>query len=423
MSSRYYTGRRNSDSAGSDDSYDSRHSRSTAPTVYSIKPSLRHFDTDISQLKLTKAWADCFSDRDDDTHSIAESFASTVASVEDLDDSLDYQVPPDTHDYETYDYIPTAYPSTPEEFAQLFPSARRLYIHHDDTADGNMNLRLDTETRTQDGRPIDLTLFHLRMQDLKKREFSFRRYCRDSGREICHSSRKYAKPAVQRRPAIQRSVSNALASLKSMTSDRSSIKPMKRHDSGYGSMLGDDGSEDDSFMSSAKDIPIPTNTTLLEFSNYAHVELKRRGAKSSKRYDFDYWGKSYTWKRTVRKCGSKKEISYHLYSSSSSEAVAHIVPEPMSPYEQEEEERKGGWIAPSSMWISDSRILNAANDIADVIVATGLLAFVDDCIKNKWHRKDRFQFPIITPTSEKKLGLEYIGPKRLIDGIFNRGTV
>lgn len=362
MTSRYSKVRRNSDSAGSEDSYDSGHSRSTAPTVYSVKPSLRHFDIDISQLKSRKEWADCFSDQEDDTKSIAESLASTVASVDDFGDGLEYEEPPETHYYETYDYIPTAYPSTAEEFAQLFPSARRLFVHHDDTADGNMNLRLDTETMTQSGRPINLTLFHLRMHDLKKREFSFRRYCRESGREICHSSRKYTKPPTHRQPAFQRSVSNAFASLKSMTSEKSSIKPIKRQDSGYESIQG---MEDDSPKLSASSIPIPTNTTLLEFSNYAHVELKRRGTKSSKRYEFNYWGQSYTWRRTVTKCGSHKETSYHLFSSASSVPVAHIVPDQLSAYEKEDEEKKGGWIPPSSIWISDPRILSSTTDIAE----------------------------------------------------------
>jgi hypothetical protein len=48
------------------------------------------------------------------------------------------------------------------------------------------------------------------------------------------------------------------------------------------------------------------------------------------------------------------------------------------------------------------------------------MAFVDDCIKNKWHRKDRFQFPVLSPPTEKKFNMEYVGPKKLIDEIFNR---
>ena len=61
------------------------------------------------------------------------------------------------------------------------------------------------------------------------------------------------------------------------------------------------------------------------------------------------------------------------------------------------------------------------SNLQSVIVATGLLALVDDCIKSRWHRKDRFQFPVPMPIlSSRKINLEYIGPKRLIDEVFNR---
>src|SRR5438045_7130949 len=91
-----------------------------------------------------------------------------------------------------------------------FPSSRRLLIQHDDsTLDGNMNLRIETEHNG--GKPPH-QLFHLRMHDLKSRQFSFRRHCRESGREVCHCNRKLALPLVER-PGLQRSVSNALANL------------------------------------------------------------------------------------------------------------------------------------------------------------------------------------------------------------------
>ena len=363
MSLRLAPIRRNSNTS-SECSNDSNRTKSTAPTVYSVKPSLRHFDTDISQLKATKEWAESFACAPQDPRSSAVSYASTIASEEDIDEQdFAYEEPPDYH-YEAY--TPTAYSSTPQEFAEYFPSTRRLCLHHDDTIDGNMNLRVDTEARTGSGRKVDLTLFHLRMHDLKTRDFSLRRYCRDSGREVCHSSRKYTKPASRKRPAFQRSVSNAFASLRPKTGDKS-VKSLTRQDSGYESMKDLDHIDhtDDSLHSATKNLPIPTNTTMLEFSNYAHVELKRRGAKSSKRYEFEYWGTSYFWRRSVRKCGSTKEISYHLFASKSNDAVAHIVPEPMSPHEQEEEERKGGWVPPSSMWISDPKVINAQSDIAE----------------------------------------------------------
>ena len=359
---------RRSSNASSEASDGSDHSRSTAPTDYSYKPSLRRFDIDISQAKAAKGQAEDFCDERDYRQSV-DSFASTIASEIDLEeDALEYDEPPEVQ-YDRYEpCTPSAYVSTPSEFAEYFPSTRRLCIRHDDTVDGNMNLRVDTETHTESGRKIDLTLFHLRMHDLKRREFSFRRYGRDSGREICHSSRKYTKPVSQRRPAFQRSMSSALASLRSMTGDKSSIRSPKRYDSGYGSVKDSEGSEaadEPSRLSNSKNLPIPTNTTMLDFSNYAHVELKRRGTKSSKRYEFSYWGTTYSWRRSARKCGSSTDISYRLYSPTSSDPLAQIVPEPISPYEAEEEERKGGWIPRSSMWISDSKLISALTDVAE----------------------------------------------------------
>ena len=101
----------------------------------------------------------------------------------------------------------------PEEFAAYFPTDNRLTIKHDDTTeDGNTNLRIDTLAQTRDGSPVDLTLFHLRMYDLKKREVSLRRYCRESGKEVCHTNRKHHKPSNITRAGLQRSVSSVLNS-------------------------------------------------------------------------------------------------------------------------------------------------------------------------------------------------------------------
>ena len=80
---------------------------------------------------------------------------------------------------------------------------------------------------------------------------------------------------------------------------------------------------------------------------------------------------------------------------------------------------------PSKSQLRDSDELSVrsfiCSDQTSVIVATGLLALVDDCIKSRWHRKDRFQFPIPMPMlSTRKMNMEYVGPKRLIDEVFNR---
>ena len=168
-------------------------------------------------------------------------------------------------------------------------------------------------------------------------------------------------------------MSNALASLRSKSDNRmATVSSLKRSDSGYDSM-SDDGGDDVKpckfgcrASSKGGTLPLPTNTTKIEFSNYAHVDLKRRGTKSSKRYEFEYWGEAFAWKRSAKKVGKAKEISYHLYNTETLVSVAHIVPIPMTPAEACEEERKGGWVPPCSMWISDGRILQASTDVAGV---------------------------------------------------------
>jgi len=56
-----------------------------------------------------------------------------------------------------------------------------------------------------------------------------------------------------------------------------------------------------------------------------------------------------------------------------------------------------------------------------VIVATGLMALVDDSIRRKWHSRRHHQL-ILSLSSSFKMDMEYIGPKRLIDEVFNRGN-
>jgi hypothetical protein len=267
------------------------------------------------------------------------------------------------------DFSSGAIPSSPPDFALYFPSKRRLQIKHDDsTLDGNMNLRVDTEVTAPEGNRVDLTLFHLRMHDLRNREFSLRRYCRDSGREVCHSSRKYTKPGAARTPGLQRSVSNALSSLRSKSDAKSGTKTtLKRSDSGYGSLFEEDGDADARRVSpkGGSGIPLPTNTTHLEFSNYAHIDVKRRGAKASKRYEFEYWGISYAWKRLESKVGRVKEVSYHLVAAGSARTIAHIVPDVLTDAELSVEDAKGGWVPPSTLWISDDHTARGPTDVAE----------------------------------------------------------
>ena len=57
-----------------------------------------------------------------------------------------------------------------------------------------------------------------------------------------------------------------------------------------------------------------------------------------------------------------------------------------------------------------------------VIMATGLTALVDDCIKRRFHKKKTVQLVLPMPMIKNpmKMNLEYVGPKRLIDEVFNR---
>lgn len=367
------------DSRHSDES--SQDSHSTAPTSIhsSPRPSIPHCqpnrpiyhqkkDINLSPYDISPAATQY-------PRSSQETYDSTLSSQEDLFDE------PESYDpeYEVPDYKEVVEnflrPSTAQDFARYFPTTKRLYIRHDDTSiDGNMNLRVDTEVGHGLEREV-IQLFHLRMHDLKKREFSLRRYERSSGREVCHSSRKYAKPAEKRPTALTRSVSNAFASIRkpslsrthSTASTSSPTGGIKRHDSGYGSASESD-SDIEAFTASKKAAAasmIPTNTTKLEFSNYAQIGVKRRGARTSKRYEFEYWGHSYLWKRVTEKDGEREAISYHLFKGDSGVAVAHIVPELRSPSQIRTDQLVGGWIPPCQMWISDRSVLTAVTDVAE----------------------------------------------------------
>lgn len=296
-----------------------------------------------------------------DPRASTETYASTVPDDEEVDEEEDdpeYAVP----DLPLEHLRDEPIPCTPLEFAQLFRSTRRLHVAHDPTTeDGNLNLRVDAKVSASDGRRHDFTLFHLRMYDLKRREFSLRRYCRDSGREICHSSRKRATPTTATadwRPAIRRSVSSALASLRGRHEPKTStVSGLHRRDSGY-------ETDDPATPTRPRQLPLPSNTIKLEFSNYAQVEMKRRGTKGAKRYECEYWGRRYTWKRSMRREGSRLEISYHLVNDLG-DVLAHIVPVPLTTAQARQEQETGGWVPPCSMWISDERILRGSADVAE----------------------------------------------------------
>lgn len=342
-----------------------------------------------------------------------QSFTSTIAEEDDLDEQLpEFSVP---HDMEPIPEASNVIPATPSDFSQLFPSNRSLLIHHDDsTDDGNMNLRVDTEV-TINGQFWDMTLFHLRLQDLRNRECSLRRYCRDSGREVCHSSRKQQKQATEKRPGFSRSLSNALTSMRSPSGSK--VPTLSRNDSGYGSVRSS-GSIDDEWIQSpgqpakVQEAPL-TDTIKLEFSNYAQAAIKRVGSKGNKRYEFEYWNVQYAWRRLVQRDNSGKKISYYLTKNGSDVKLAHITPVRLDANEAELEHDKGGWIPPCRMRIVDKSILSAQKDLSDVVVACGLMALVDDAIRTRL--ESHAERSLLIPSS-----VQYIGPKRLINEMFNR---
>ncbi|OBT50468.1 hypothetical protein VE04_09442 [Pseudogymnoascus sp. 24MN13] len=408
-----YTHKTRTDTVSSALSRTSRRSDESYTSTTSSR--LRHTSTRIfHDSRRDSARSSCSSSR---RSSGADFYAEPEEYGED-DEDEDYTTP----DYTTNDddlhpqpASTTPVPTTPHDFASFFPSHRRLTIAHDTSAE-DMAMNLVISTTPEGGLKTPMQLFHLRMHDVPTRAFSLRRYCRESGREVCHSVLRQGGEKVKQQkkptkhPKLQRSMSTALATVTrggvkradtwGASSNKSSYPPPHptplltiptRHDSGYATNAADD---DDDFSSSDSEdndeefSPTPlsslpgkkgkkgkTNTTHLEFSNYAHVDLTRRGsAGKGKRWDFEYWGTPYSWKREGE--------SYHLVPTSNSSgnnvgAVAHIVPDVLTPSQIREEEKEGGWIPKCSFWISDPKLLRGG-DVADVVVATGVLALVDD---------------------------------------------
>ncbi|PHH59798.1 hypothetical protein CDD81_2565 [Ophiocordyceps australis] len=262
-----------------------------------------------------------------------------------------------------------ATPSDATSFARLFPSRHRLAIRLDDAAADGMNVRVDTEAAP--GHAVQL--FHLRMRNLARRDFSLRRYARASGREVCSSSRAFA-PAPSVAFALR---SLRRASLSSMHSFAASAEHVAASSSSLAS------SDCIAEATQAADVHglVPTDTIRLEFTNYARVDLHRRSRRAV-RYSFEWWGRKYAWRRAVDK--TLGSVAWHLVCQGAAEPVAHVVPDLRSPSQVDADKRAGVWLPPCYMWISDQSIVDALTDVADVVVATGLIALVDDCILNRW---------------------------------------
>lgn len=364
-----------SNRTGSEQSYE------TAPTEYSThntRPSIPRHETCLGRVEGQAS--NYFTAQDvDRARSVSQSYTArssvdTYASTseeelaDEFDDVPEYDVPQYNHEPVLHDAIPT----TARDFADLFPTSKRISIRHDDsTIDGNMNLRIDTQLEGHRGQKQNYTLFHLRMHDLRTREFSLRRYCRESGREVCHSIRKYKAPASERRPVLQRA-STALAGLMHKPESRpSTAAGLKRSDSGYESIRNavkedDDDSRPKTAGYSRGRALMPTNTVKLEYSNYAHIDVKRRGAKGNKKYAFEYWGHDYSWKRMVDKSLDHESVSYYLVrADNEKEPLAHISPLRLTRDQAHAEAAMGGWIPPCYMRITDEEILASTSDISE----------------------------------------------------------
>ncbi|KAM0562413.1 hypothetical protein ACHAPJ_002103 [Fusarium lateritium] len=321
-------------------------------------------------------------------------------------------------------------PSTPQDFSRLFPSLDRLAVRHDDcTSDGNMNLRVDTvvpfgHTR----RTLAVQLFHLRMHDLARREFSLRRYCRDSGREVCNAKRAYApaptNTVAAARPALQRSMSSAMRTMTTpFHRSTASTSSIFKHGNGTSASTTSDNASvwsgshhetPESQTPKPKARMVPTNRIKLEFSNYARVDIARRGGRTNKRYEFQWWGHTYAWKRVIDK--NLNVVSFHLVRDGHGAPVAHIVPEMRSPNQILDDEMAGAWVTPCYIWISDSSIIDAITDVADVIISTGLISLVDDCIKERWQAKKPSHRAIRNNTSE----VNHSNPRSFMHSFFQR---
>ncbi|KAJ6444885.1 hypothetical protein O9K51_03286 [Purpureocillium lavendulum] len=379
--------------------------------------------------------------------------ASTVHLPSPADACIPAALPP----YRTLIPIdPSLRPSDPYTFARLFPSLDRLAVRHDDaTPDGNMNLRVETVVAPAIGnghsasgvgsgpgpvlgarrRPATVQLFHLRMHDLARRDFSLRRYCRDSGREVCFSKRAYAPSGVgtsssatntfQRalrsvvKGPFRRSSSSSSASSASgaangdasaAASPRNSLAFPRRPSTGgstatthtaSSSCWSRRGSTASSASLSGKPLSgvaagaaahpppqvlVPTDTIKLDGGGNGSM------SGATKAYEFEWWGHRYAWRRAVdRALGT---VSFHLVrDGDEAAAVAHVVPEVRTPTQVYAEDRAGGWVPPCYMWISDPSVVDAMTDVADIIVATGLIALVDDSIRERWPLKKQAHVP------------------------------
>ncbi|KHJ33194.1 hypothetical protein EV44_g5964 [Erysiphe necator] len=307
----------------------------------------------------------------DVTHSPTETYVDSNENIDVVgDESPVYCIYPSFQELKSRVITTELRATNSTNFAEHFPSSRILSICHDVlSSDNHMNLRVDTEDINHRGM---VQLFHLRLQDVQMRQSSLRRYERNSGREICKTSRKLV-PAT---PMFPRSVSTALAHIKLPSSPSNLLQKFWPDTSSHWGI----STKCPQYSINSSSNHIESNIIRLEFSNYAQVEIKcRSGRRLGKRYEFEYWGNNYAWKRVGKREAKYKGVSYHLHRAGHASAVAYIVPELQNQWQQYQERKAGNWVPPCGMWIAEAA-LTEGNDVADVIIATGLMALVDDNI-------------------------------------------
>lgn len=77
----------------------------------------------------------------------------------------------------------------------------------------------------------------------------------------------------------------------------------------------------------------------------------------------------------------------------------------------------------SKLTATDLLELHSLTRRLSVVISTGLIALVDDSIKRRWHSRHGRQLLLpISRSSSFRMNMEYIGPKRLIDEVFNRSA-
>ncbi|TGZ82569.1 hypothetical protein EX30DRAFT_329930 [Ascodesmis nigricans] len=293
-----------------------------------------------------------------DRYASTSTYQSTKSSATDVESEYEAE-PYNSYTDPSYLREPAeerAVPATPSEFAELFPTTNRLMIKHDEsTYDGDRNLR------------------------------------------VAHAKRRFEKSS-QLRPALTKALTTSFRGKSDLP-----WGPVQRQDSGYHS----EGEEE----TEVQDVKAPkhTNSMSLEFSNYAHVELTRRNATAVKKYDFEYWGTSYTWRRTV---GANDFTSYSLTNNKSGKTVATLTPDP-------DGQANDGFIRPYSLYFKDSKedpVTDSRCDVFDVLVSTALMTLIDDTIKRRYHIKRTVSISL-APGS-KTLQMEYVGPRRFMNEMF-----